>query len=128
MQHLSLIKQRNQDLQNAYAQLIKASNNIKYLSRNSILKLLQQQPAPRFYLTPYQAMRYICAFYANNTAKHRKQDMIKDLVQNYERLRTLYPKTTKTIIYEMVVEQPAQSFYMNLHRIQEIIFNYSGRI
>ncbi len=127
MEEISLIRQRNKDLHTAYKRLLQATIGARYVSRESILTLLQQQPAPRFYLTPYQAMRYICAYYQMKTATHRKQEMILDLVETYERLRKQYPQTTKTILYEMVVEQPAKSFYMSKHRIQEIVFNYSGR-
>ena len=53
--------------------------------------------------------------------------MIKDLVENFERLRNKYPDATRGTLYQMVVEQPAKSFYLSEHRIYEIIFTYSGR-
>ena len=127
MEELSLLKQRNQDLQATYRQVLRATENVQYLSRNTLISVLQEQPAPRFYLTPYQASLYILRAYRQGNTARRKQAMIADLVKNYERLRHLYPEASKTVLYELVVEQPAKSFYMSEHRMKEIVFGYSGR-
>lgn len=123
----SLIRQRNIDLQGVYTRLIGVTSNIQYLSRSTILSIMQEQAAPRFYLTPYQASLYILRGMKGGNVGYRKQAMIADLIENYERLRREYPEATKTALYEMVVEQPAKSFYLSRKRMREIIFNYRGR-
>ena len=126
-----LYRERNAALRKVYSDIIHTQGvNLNYLNRNSILDLIAEQPAPRFYITPEIAGWYICQYYRNNKMpliKPHKQAMVLDLVENYERLRQQYPDMHKWALYDMVVEQPAKSFYMNKQRIKEIIFNYTGR-
>jgi hypothetical protein len=122
----SVIRERNKVLKKAHEQIIKASHGVGYISRQTIIELIQEQPAPRFYITPYMANLYI------NNIKHRrskcrKQEMIKDLIENYNRLKAENPDKPKEWLYEHVVEQPAKSFYMSDRSIKEVIFQYSGR-
>ena len=123
----SLIQQRNSDLRTLSAQIIASTKNVQYMSRQTILDIMQEQSAPRFYLSPYQASLYILRAYHDNNKNCRKQDMIADLLENYERLRRLFPEAKKIVLYEMLVEQPAKSFYLSSKRMREIIFNYTGR-
>lgn len=122
----SIIGQRNDALKAAHKQVIKASNGIMNISRQMIISLIQEMSAPRFYITPFTARLYI-----NNNHqcrdKSRKPDMIADLIDNFNRLKQENPNAPLEWLYEVVVEQPAKSFYMSKHRIEEIIFNYSGR-
>ncbi len=53
--------------------------------------------------------------------------MIADLIDNFNRLKQENPNAPLEWLYEVVVEQPSKSFYMSKHRIEEIIFNYTGR-
>ena len=122
----SIIGQRNDALKAAHKQVIKASNGIMNISRQMIISLIQEMPAPRFYITPFTARLYI-----NNNHqcrdKSRKPDMIADLIDNFNRLKQENPNAPLEWLYEVVVEQPSKSFYMSKHRIEEIIFNYTGR-
>lgn len=122
----SIIGQRNDAIKAAHKQVIKASNGIMNISRQMIISLIQEMPAPRFYITPFTARLYI-----NNNHqcrdKSRKPDMIADLIDNFNRLKQENPNAPLEWLYEVVVEQPAKSFYMSKHRIEEIIFNYTGR-
>lgn len=127
MEKTTLLQQRNDDLRAAYKRIVKASANMKYVSRATIISLLMEQPAPRFYLLPYQARMYIVNHYRMVNSGRRKQKMIEDLVENYERLRNEYPGAARGTLYCMAAEQPAKSFYLSKHRIEEILFDYSGR-
>lgn len=126
MRPVTLIEQRNEALRVLHKNIIAESHGIQYLTRQSIISFIHEQPAPRFYITPFTARLYI-----NNNNKcadnGEKQDMIADLFENYHRLCRENPNAPKEWLYEVVVEQPAKSFYMSKHRIEEIIFNYSGR-
>lgn len=122
----TVIEQRNEALRMLHKKIIAESRGICYLNRQSIVSFIHEQPAPRFYITPFTARLYI----NNNNQraeKGEKQEMILDLIETYHRLRREYPNAQKKWLYEVVVEQPAKSFYMSKHRIEEIIFNYSGR-
>ncbi len=121
-----VIEQRNCALREAHKRIIAASSGINNVSRRTIISLIQEMSAPRFYITPFTAQLYINN---NNQCRNRgrKQDMIADLMDNYNRLKLANPNAPKMWLYETVVEQPAKSFYMSAHRIEEIIFNYTGR-
>ena len=120
----SIVYKRNQALERAYKRIIKAGKGVNFMSRKTIIALIQEQPAPRFYITPFTAQIYILG-------KKRKwranPDMIADLMENYNRLKAENPDAKKEWLYETVVEQPAKSFYMSDKRIEEVIFQYSGR-
>ena len=96
------------------------------------MSIVIEQPAPKFYITPYQAKMIILSH--NNTDFHRgnhksslKKEMADDLIANYNRLREQFPHTPNEKIYEMVVEQPAKSFYISHRCARDVIFNYTGR-
>ncbi len=122
----TVIEERNEALRMLHKDIIASSRDIQYLSRQSIISFIYEQPAPRFYITPFTARLYI-----NNNNQcadnGEKKEMIADLLANYHRLCMEYPNAPKEWLYEVVVLQPAKSFYMSKHRIEEIIFNYSGR-
>lgn len=126
METYRITEQRNHALKEAYRRIISASHGVRSVSRQTVISLIQEMPAPRFYITPFMAQLYI-----NNNShrrdKSRKQEMIADLMDNFHRLKQEHPDAPKWLLYEMVVEQPAKSFYMSDHRIAEIIFNYTGR-
>lgn len=121
-----LIKERKEVLRGIHAQIIKANSCVGPISRKGIIELIQEQPAPRFYISPYTAQLYI------NDIQHRRTnskrpDMMQDLLENYNRLKAENPNQTKEWLYEHVVEQPAKSFYLTAMRIEEIIFGYRTR-
>lgn len=123
----SIIYKRNKALENAYMRIIKASKGLaKHISRKTIIAVLKEQSAPRFYITSETARLYI-----NNYIKPKrdtlKSAMIEDLISNFNRLKAENPDAPKEWLYEIVVEQPAKSFYMSDHRIEEVIFQYKGR-
>lgn len=126
MEDQTLIEQRNAALKELYASIIKASKSIGFVSRKNVISIILDQPAPRFYITPYVAYIYLTN-YRKRGENCRKQEMIKDLKKNFNRLRHQYPNATVDWLYKMVVEQPAKSWYMTPQRVEEIIFNYSGR-
>lgn len=127
MNKYSIFYKRNRALEAAYKRIIKASKGLaKHISRKTIIALMQEQSAPRFYITAETARLYI-----NNYSKRRRSTlkvaMIEDLISTYNRLKAENPDAPKEWLYEEVVLQPAKSFYMSDHRIEEVIFQYSGR-
>lgn len=132
MNEKSCLQERDSALKEIYQKIIKVQGiNMRYLKRKTILSFIAEHPAPRFYLKPYMAEMHIRRYYANGCQprckRGLKSKMVLDLVHNYEVLKTKHPDMPIGKIFEMVVEQPAQSFYMREKRIEEIIFNVSGR-
>lgn len=128
MDEISLINERNAALKAEYQRIFKDGANLRYAKLSTIISILQEQPAPRFYVTPEWAGVLIKRWYRNHGCKNkRKRQMVQDLVQNFERLQRMYPDAKKTTLYQLATEQPAKSFYMSTHRIMEILLNYSGR-
>lgn len=126
METYRITEQRNRALKDAHKRIISASRGVRNVSRQTVISLIQEMPAPRFYITPFMAQLYINNI-SHRRDKSRKQEMIADLMDNFHRLAQEHPDAPKWLLYEMVVEQPAKSFYMSDHRIAEIIFNYTGR-
>lgn len=123
----SVFYKRNKALDAAYKRIIRASKGLaRHISRNTIIALMQEQSAPRFYITPETARLYL-----NNYCKRKnntlKAAMVEDLTENFNRLKRENPDAPKEWLYETVVLQPAKSFYMSDHRIEEVIFQYKGR-
>lgn len=125
----TLYKQRTQALQALYNRIKSANGvNFRFLKQQSIWEMMAKEPAPRFYITPEYAARYITAYYKHGgRITSGNAAMIEELVKYYEIYRKLYSNFAKWKIYDMVVNSPAQSFYMSPQRIKEIIFNYTGR-
>ena len=126
MSNLSIIQLRKRDLNAVYKNIISASRGVGSLSRDTILSLVSEQPAPRFYITPFTAQLYITGV-SNTPISPQKKAMVEHLIGTYNRLVKENPNAQKQWLYEVVVEQPAKSFYISKHRIKEIIFNYTGR-
>ena len=127
MEEKALIELRNEDVRKAYERVSKASVGINYISSETIISIVADEPAPRFYISPYWARVIIRNHYKGTNSCRVKQAMILDLVENYERLLALKPNMRKKTLYGMVVEQPAKSFYISPRSIKEIVFNYKGR-
>ena len=118
---------RDKDLQNLYSQIIKSSAvNQRYLTRDVIIDTLTAQPAPRFYICARQAQSYVVGYYKNRGSVNRsnKKAMILNLVQVFEQIRPQNMHLPMSEIWQMVVNHPADSFYLSHQRILEIIYNY----
>lgn len=130
MTYSTLTNIRNTEIQNIYKRILKSAVNINSLNNDAIVSIVLEQPAPRFYISPGQAETLISNYYNMggtfpDNKRTIKQEMTMDLVANYERLRNKFPHTPKDRIYEMVVEQPAKSFYITHRNMRDIIFNYN---
>ena len=126
------MNERKEALNEAYKRIISSQGiNSTYMKRELVISLLTEVAAPRFYLKPYQAQILIRKYYKNDCkptcSNELKNKMVEDLVEQYEKLRNEFPHLPKNQIWEKVVKQPAKSFYMTPHRIEEVIFNYTGR-
>lgn len=127
-----LYEERNAALRGVYESIIRSYGvvNMRYMSRAVILELIMEHSAPRFYITPELAGWYICQYERWGrlvVVKSHKREMLLDLISVYERLRKEHPYMKRGELYDLVVNQPAKSFYMRKQRIKEVIFRYSGR-
>ena len=81
MNERECIKERNLALQEIYKRIRKSHVNMNLLSRDMIVSIVLEQPAPRFYITPNRA-KYILLHYNNLQGNKRPQtqELIDDLV------------------------------------------------
>ena len=121
--------ERNAALQELHKRILHAQVNKNLITTDTIVSIILEQPAPRFYITPHQAELLIrryendgCRFATEKITPHR--EMVVDLYDNYNKLRAKFPHTPIKKICEMVVEQPARSFYMSYTRVRDVILNY----
>jgi len=124
MKDKAILQQRNDDLRATYERVNKASEGMLYISSSSLLSIVAEEPAPRFYINPRWAREIIRRYYKGIATPTTRRDMIEDLVDNYERLKVLYPKARKKQLFRLLVEQPARSFYLSPYSIRDIVFNY----
>ena len=132
MEKRILIVERNACLCRRYEELLRVEGvNARYMRRSVFLDILSKESAPRFYISPEWARRYIMSYYGGSKwmrgRGRLRKAMIADLVEQYERLMQEHPRVSKDWLYMKVVEQPARSFYMSRKRMQEVLFRYSGR-
>lgn len=126
----SLLQQRDKQLKKIYSTIISSSSvNMRMVSRDDLLGLVMDHSAPRFYITPKMAERYVLGFkrQSESVLNSRKLDMIKDLVDAYERAKVRHKGASKEMLWRYTVESPAKSFYITKQRLEEIIFNYTYR-
>lgn len=126
----NLQQKRNEDIRRLYNNIISKSNvNMAYLNRDFIFSLLMEHPAPRFYITPTMALRYVMGYKQQlpSILNSSKLDMIEDLVATYDSIKLKRKYSSQEAIWKYVVESPAKSFYISKRRLGEIIFNYKGR-
>jgi hypothetical protein len=99
------------------------------VARDTLIELIMEQSAPRFYITPKMAERYVIGFkqQSPHILNSRKIDMIKDLVSAYETAKNRHKRSSMMMIWRYTVESPAKSFYVTKRVLKEIIFNYTGR-
>lgn len=106
--------------------MLNSGVNSRYSGWKMYVSLLAKQPAPCFYISPKIAERYVHSYYRGEpvlkTAKGRA--LIKDLVENYERLKANNPDDYAYQIWDKLVECPAKSFYLKESVIKHIVYGY----
>lgn len=126
----SLLNQRNKEIEKIYKSIISSSSiNLDLIERSDLLDLILEHPAPRFYITPKMAERYVLGYkkQLDRVIQSRKINMIEDLVSVYNREVSRRKNSSREMIWHYVVTSPAKSFYVSKKRLEEIIFNYTGR-
>jgi len=119
--------QRNKDLLAVYDSLITNGNiNKKYIKRGSIIDVLYESPAPRFYICPRMAERYVNAYLRGKLTciSRERLAMVEDLVENYKRIRKRRKNEQLCFVWQMVINSPAKGFYLSRQTIMEIIYGY----
>lgn len=126
----NLQEKRNKALVEAYEQLISSKCvNTSYLTQSTILKIMSEIPAPRFYITPHVAQLHVHLYRAGvyNVVSPIKARMIEELNEVYERICKENKGLSKWCIWELVVMEQASSFFMSERNMKEVLFNYKGR-
>lgn len=120
-----LFLERAYDVKLAYKKLDNIGVNKQLMHLESIVDLLMEQEAPRFYITPKMAERYILGFKRQDPAilSSRRIDMIKDLVEVYDKVCARYKRVYRTQLWDYVVNSRAKSFYISRRKFKEIINN-----
>lgn len=124
----SMITRRNRDLQDAYRRFIRlGSVNMRYIRRQYLIRHLINQPAPRFYICPKVAERYVLGYLKGRrkTLHSSKIEMIEDLVGVYRSIVSSGEALRQYEVWERVVESPARKFYITPERAEEILFNHN---
>jgi hypothetical protein len=118
---------RNKEVEKVYKNIVSSSSaNMRYVSRDVVLEIIMQHPAPRFYITPKMAERYVLGYKRQlpSIINSSKLPMIEDLVSVNDKAVIRYKNQSRTMIWEHVVKSQAKSFYMTKKRIEEIIYKW----
>lgn len=132
--NLQITDERNRALRKRFDMISRDYGvNSKYIDRAYLLDLMEQSPAPRFYIEAKQAERYVVAYYKNRDITSfrnspTKQRMMLDLVETFERVRSANMDMQMRDIWEMVVREPAKEFYISRATIKKIVFNYRYKL
>lgn len=120
----TLTHQKKMDLIAVYDRLRNTQGvNERYITRGTIVELLIQQPAPRFYLEPRTVEHIIKAYEKGKFSYNPKRD--EDLYEAYCRVKeSCPPQTPMADIWLLTSEQPAKSFYMSPRTIRDFIFGW----
>lgn len=127
---LPITQERNKAIRSRFDAIMRCTCvNQKYVNRQTILDLMMESPAPRFYIDAKQAERYVIAYYkckdvSSFRKSHDRQEMMKDLVDAFEKIRPEHMDMKMVDIWEMVVNSPAKSFYISRRTMKRIVFNY----
>ncbi len=118
-----LKNQRNKDLI-AVMQRIRSEKgiNFNYISRDALIDIIMEQPAPRFYLEPRTIEHILMRHFKNLPTRNKART--EDLYEAFCRVRQKNPYMPMSEIWYLVSLQPAKSFYISPTRIREIIFNF----
>lgn len=121
---------RNKEIEKVYRNIMSSRVNMDYVNTESVLKLVCDHPAPRFYITPKMAERYVLGYKKQDPAilNSRRLPMILDLVEAYDRITSRRKRQMRFVVWESVVESEAKSFYVTPRRVRDIIFKYAKRI
>ena len=115
--------QKREDLKAVYARLISTQGiNLNYVTRETLVDLLMNQPAPRFYLEPRTVEHLLMRYFKGQ--KTSNPSRTQDLAEAFRRVRERKPRAPMSDIWLEVSMQPAKSFYMSKRNIRDVIFNY----
>jgi hypothetical protein len=121
----SVKKEMLRDLDAAYRSIV--VRNAKegcYLSRMDVCKILAKSPAPRLYITPEYAMRVIKGHPRCQSSTYSTSRMHQELLARYNSL----PEGSRTLVnVEMIINQPAPSFYLSPIRISDLLYKVYDR-
>lgn len=123
MDKKGLTYQKKMDIVAVYDRLRSTEGiNMNLVPRSSLVDLVANEPAPRFYLEPrtieHMVMRYIKGI------KTPLPERTEDLYQAYCRVKEEHPHAKMDEIWYLTSLQPAKSFYTSKRTIRDFIFGW----
>lgn len=117
---------RDLELRSRFQDIRDSGVNKMYYNWKLVVRMLSKQPAPQFYISPKKAEQYVHSYYRGEflVKSSLARAMVRDLVDNYERIIAERNGKKMCEIWEMVVESPAKSFYLKESTIRHIIYEY----
>lgn len=119
--------ERNKELRKRFNELLSASGvNMMYFHRDTIVDMLYNESAPRFYISAKIAERYVLnykrgVFLSEDPITRRK---ITDLAETFDRICAENPHMKRKDVWNEVVWSPAKSFYLSKKRIKWIVYGW----
>lgn len=112
------------DLYTAYMEIKRDYESRGYfLSRQQICDILSKASAPRFYITPYTALRsVIMPMEQGKTPRSKglRKGMHLELFQKYLSLRSSYGRS---VAIQLAITQNASSYYLSARHIDKLLYD-----
>lgn len=117
---------RDDELRRRFSDIMDSGVNRSYYKWETAVHLLAQQSAPRFYISADRARTYVSAMRrgTHHVFSQLRQAMVRDLAENYDRIKLEHPEYKEYEIWYAVVESPAKSFYLLEKTIKYIVYDY----
>lgn len=115
---------RDKDMIDVYNQILKSGINVTMLTREKVARMVSSSEAPRFYITPKMAERYVYGYLRgeNPVQSSTRQRMICNLVEVYHHIMRSGKYRTKVEVWNAVVRHPAKEFYAGHKTVINLIY------
>lgn len=112
------------DLYTAYMEIKRDYESRGYfLSRQQICDILSKTSAPRFYITPYTALRSAILPLEQGkqlASQGLRKQMHRDLFDKYLSLRSSYGRS---VAIQLAITQSAPSYYLSARHIDKLLYD-----
>ena len=120
-----IVEARSKDVTEAFFNAIKAMNGYS-VTQDDIIRTVMKAGAPRFYVGYEKARRYVSLLDRGKPLPLKKKNSIAMYHEIYRRYKA-YKEKTGIIGYqilEMILDERAPSYYIDLKTFRDIIYNY----
>lgn len=115
------LEKRAEELEQTYYDLLADS---EYISKSQIYSLVAESTCSRFWVSSERAAVVIARMsdgYPMPSMRRKKKEMYDEIYQRYVVLRGQHPHKTIPELIEMIIHQPAPSFYMEPRSIAQVL-------